>query len=1376
MSKFLKSIILFYAAFSFCIAAKAADIDWKAFLKRSDPVWTALPEKFDHGAFAGNGTLGLTVFQENATAMRFAMGRNDVTSHVRDNARLQMGGLCLATKGKITDGELRTNLWDAEIHGRIKTEAGTVTFTAYVHEVKNTVIIDYAGTGGEKDCAWEWRPEKAVCSDVRYTLGDKPNPEWTMDRTGEVQWCEQKRTAGGSYTAAWTDRHSRILFTLADTFPNDDSRQTAVETVKRAVAESPEALLSSHRNWWHAYYPKAFLSVPDSQIEGFYWIQMYKLASAMRPDGMVMDLQGPWNRPTGWPRIWWNLNIQIAYSPVYAANRLELGESFTRFIDAHRDAFFANAKEIWGFDDCATTPHTTSYDARNGTGYCREKFGQYINPGDFTWALWVYWQQYRYSMDESLVNDHKAHAFYPLLKGSVNLYLRLLQTASDGKLHLPKMHSPEYGNAADNNYNLSLLRWGCTTLLSLNERYGIHDSQAGDWQRVLRDLTPYPQNENGFMIGADVPLAHSHRHWSHMLMVWPLHLLSCEQPENKETVQKTLRHWLNVDNGKQIWGWSAAASAHLYAIMGDGNNAVKQLRSHHNNKHFVMPNTQYIEGSPVYECSLVAASSLQYMLLQSWGGTIRVFPSVPDEWKTASFQNLRAEGAFLVSAIRKDDRTAWVRVESLAGEPCRLKPNFTGPFECDRPASLKDLGNGVYGIDLRKGESIVLFQGDRAPEMQPCGIEGQPENVWGVKGPLTFVDMKGSLSLGKRAAEPSLAKGPFEPTDESLKHYQCPEWFRDAKFGIWAVWGPESVPMHGDWYARRMYIPGEEDNEHHLKHYGHPSKFGFKDIIPLWKAENWNPERLMKLYQKAGAKYFCMIAMHHDNFDCWNSTFQRWNAVNMGPRRDIAGEWQKAAQNHGMRFGMTEHLAASWWFYSPAKGSDKSEPMAGVPYDGADPKYADLYWNGNEKPDGHYYLPKAPAFVKQIWFNRIKDMVDRYHPDLLYSDSPLPYPGEFGQKLLAHYYNDNIQQHGGKLEAVYNCKQDSQGRWVQDLERGVMHGINPNPWQTDTCVGNWYYQTGCGYKSPAIILQMLADIVAKNGNLLLNFPPRPDGTLDESEEKILAELAAWMPINGEAIFGTRPWPVYGEGPSKVKKGANFNEGSLKYTARDIRFTTKGDALYALALGWPGDGKIVVQSLAKAAGRISDVALLGCKDKLVWSQTDEGLVVTMPKQKPCEHVFALKVAGVNIRPAPLPADLPTVLVPDAMGHLLLAGSTAEIKGETPEYIAAEDQIGFWSNPSDYVCWDISLPKAGTYAVKITYSCDHSAGGSAFTVESGGAKLEAISKSTGTWRTHTTETLGELSLAKGKQTLAVKPKAKPKWKVIGIRSVELQPVNK
>ncbi len=485
-------------------------------------------------------------------------------------------------------------------------------------------------------------------------------------------------------------------------------------------------------------------------------------------------------------------------------------------------------------------------------------------------------------------------------------------------------------------------------------------------------------------------------------------------------------------------------------------------------------------------------------------------------------------------------------------------------------------------------------------------------------------------------AAPGLPAGPepFQPDDTSLRQYQCPDWFRDAKLGIWAVGGPESVPMQGDWYARNLYLQGSSQNKFHVEHYGPPAKFGFKDIIPLWKAEKWDPERLMDLYQKAGAKYFCMIAMHHDNFDCWNSRYQpKWNSLNLGPKRDIAGEWQQAARHHGLRFGMTEHLAASWWFYSASKGSDTNGPLAGVPYDGNDPQFADLYWSGNEHPGFHYYGTDVPTAYKLNWYNRISDMIDRYHPDLLYSDSPLPYPDEVGRKLLAHYYNDNLAQHNGKLEAVYNCKQNSEGRWVQDLERGVKDGIDPHPWQTDTCVGNWYYKTGFQYKSSTTVLQMLADIVSKNGNLLLNFPPRPDGTLDAQEEKILADLATWMKINGEAIFGTRPWKIYGEGPSKVVKSGSFNEGKLQYSASDIRFTQSKDekSLYAIALGWPSEGRLVVKTLGSTSGKISELTLLGHSGQLDWRQTAGGLSVTLPTQKPGETIFVLKIAGKDLRP-------------------------------------------------------------------------------------------------------------------------------------------------
>ena len=633
----------------------------------------------------------------------------------------------------------------------------------------------------------------------------------------------------------------------------------------------------------------------------------------------------------------------------------------------------------------------------------------------------------------------------------------------------------------------------------------------------------------------------------------------------------------------------------------------------------------------------------------------------------------------------------------------------------------------------------------------------------------------------------------FQSTNESLRQYQCPEWFRDAKLGIWAVWGPESVPMQGDWYARRLYLNDDKDregrsigqsrhNKYHLEHYGHPSTRGFKDIIPLWKAERWEPEKLMSLYRKAGAKYFCMIAMHHDNFDCWDSSHNRWNSVAMGPMRDIAGEWRKAAVKEGLRFGMTEHLAASWWFYGASKGADKAGPMAGVPYDGNDPKFADLYWSGNANPDFHYYGANVPAAFKQTWFDRIKDLVDHYHPDLLYSDSPLPYPDDAGRLLLAHYYNDNMAQNGGKLEAVYNCKQPSEGRWVQDLERGVMEGIHPEPWQTDTCVGGWYYDEQVlarhGYKTPAQVIHMLCDIVSKNGNLLLNFPPRPDGTLDDDEMRILDSMASWLAVNGEAIYATRPWKVFGEGPTRLGKGRHGGLADTgNYKASDIRFTQSKDgrAIYALVLGLPDDAAIVVRSLPRSAGAITEVALLGHAGPLDWRQTEEGLVVNMPARPPCDLALALKISAGDLNPAPVVYD--GRITPRADGRFVLPAAEATLHGDTPQYehTGAKDHIGCWAGAGDFVSWEIKLAQPGVYTVDVTYSC--AVPGSAFTVEAGGRTLPGTSASTGSWETYRTDSLGTLQLDQsGDITLAVKPKADPKWRVIGLKAVVLRPVGK
>jgi len=480
------------------------------------------------------------------------------------------------------------------------------------------------------------------------------------------------------------------------------------------------------------------------------------------------------------------------------------------------------------------------------------------------------------------------------------------------------------------------------------------------------------------------------------------------------------------------------------------------------------------------------------------------------------------------------------------------------------------------------------------------------------------------------------AEGPFTADMESLKQVQCPEWFRDAKFGIWAHWGPQSVPMFGDWYAKRMYQEGDAKYRHHLEHYGHPSTNGWKDIIPLWKAEKFDPDRLMALYKAAGARYFVSMACHHDNFDLWASKHHRWNAAEMGPRRDIVAAWQKAAKKQGLRFGVSEHMGASFTWWQVSHGADKQGPLAGAPYDGADPRWQDLYHWPAAPGDTAWY--SVDPRWHQVWLARVTDLIDQIKPDLLYSDGALPF-GKTGCAMLAHFYNANIARNGGRLEAVY-CLKDwtskpghgdyVEGIGVQDVERGGLSGIKDAPWQTDTSIGDWFYNsawkakdTGTMYRSPKWVIQTLADVVSKNGNLLLNVIQRPDGSLDPEVETLLKDLAEWMAVNGEAIFDTRPWRVFGEGPSSVS-GGHFKE-DFGFTAADVRFTRSKDgrAVYAIALGVP-DQDVTITSLAKTDKPIKSVRLLGSKATLDWKQGTDGLAIKPPAAWPCRHAVAFKV--------------------------------------------------------------------------------------------------------------------------------------------------------
>ncbi|NYF90201.1 alpha-L-fucosidase [Tunturiibacter empetritectus] len=516
--------------------------------------------------------------------------------------------------------------------------------------------------------------------------------------------------------------------------------------------------------------------------------------------------------------------------------------------------------------------------------------------------------------------------------------------------------------------------------------------------------------------------------------------------------------------------------------------------------------------------------------------------------------------------------------------------------------------------------------------------------------------------------ERTLAKGPFEPTWKSLKaHYETPDWFRDAKFGIWAHWTAQCVPEQGDWYARRMYLQGDPAYDYHVKNYGHPSKVGFKDIDIMWKAERWDPEALMDLYQAAGAKYFMALANHHDNFDNYKSKYHDWNSTRVGPMKDIVGTWGAICKRRGLRYGVSNHSAHAWHWFQTAYGYDAEGPLAGVRYDGFTKKSLvglnpqELYVGPNlVVPDGFTSAQKMlswhnandrvwdefppadnPDFTN-TWFLRCRDLLDTYKPDMLYfDDTGLPL-GQTGVDITTHFYNSNMALHGGRNEAVVFGKEfvpQHRGAAALDLERGRSNDILPLPWQTDTCIGDWHYSREVfeqhKYKYAKTVIHLLADVVSKNGNLCLNIPLKGDGTIDSDERQILADLAAWMPINGEAIFGTRPFTVYGEGPPDPVKTGNFNEGNGRpYTSEDMRFTVKDGRLYVIALGWPADSKLKIKTFARGSkelpSEISKVEMLGVGEPCSFERNSNELVVKLPTQKPNDiaYGFRIEVSRLN----------------------------------------------------------------------------------------------------------------------------------------------------
>lgn len=475
-----------------------------------------------------------------------------------------------------------------------------------------------------------------------------------------------------------------------------------------------------------------------------------------------------------------------------------------------------------------------------------------------------------------------------------------------------------------------------------------------------------------------------------------------------------------------------------------------------------------------------------------------------------------------------------------------------------------------------------------------------------------------------------MAQQKYEPTWESLQQYEIPDWYINAKFGIFIHWGVYAVPAFGnEWYPRRMYLEGSAEYEHHLKTYGPHTEFGYKDFIPMFTADKFDAGEWAQLFKDAGARFVMPVAEHHDGFPLYDSDLTEWSAAKMGPKRDIIGELAEATRQLGMVFSASSHRAEHWWFMD---GGRK------FPSDVQDPQYDGLYGPAVTASKEHRtpewkdqdWRPRPNAKFMEDWLARCCELVDKYRPQVIWFDWWIEQAvfEPYLQRFAAYYYNRG-EEWG--LGVAINHKYDSypEGTAVFDIERGQLSGIRPLFWQTDTSVSknSWGYIENHDYKTAGSIVGDLVDIVSKNGALLLNIGPRADGSIPEPEQDMLRDIGRWLAVNGDAIYDTRHWEVFGEGPTEVSDGAFTDTERPPFTGQDIRFTQKGDTLYAICLGWP-EGETLITSLGSGssvkADQIANVSMLGSDERLSWSQDAAGLRIATPSAQPCDYAWSYKI--------------------------------------------------------------------------------------------------------------------------------------------------------
>lgn len=715
-----RTLAIFSIAAALTACAGPDDTKIREFLARQDTHWTEIKNDVDSpgpdrpsnwqgankegyysGALMGNGLLGTNLYKaENPGTYRLNVGRSDVTEQregydLYRKGRLPIGYFTLAAAGKVTEEKMDLSLYDAETTGTLTTDRGSIQFATYVHALEDCIVFETSATGGETDYSWDFVPFKAISPRV-YGRSDYPAPSWYLNSEGKANpdayradrrdmHCLVQPLAKDTtfteiakyYVVAWKEArkgHSRrIIATVAFRDTEEDAVREAEETIGKGLASSPKSLRQSHREWWHGFYKDvAFLTFPDPAIERYYWMQYYKFASTARPGKPILDLMGVWPTwDTPWPAIWMNLNIQLTYSFLTKANMGDFAQPLWDSLWEHRDNLTRNVTDVpgqEGWTDAACLGRTCSYDLHDPL-YPSLADSNCYEVGNLCWTLFYWYQQCLAYGDDDMMRNR----LFPLLKSAVNLFFHIRISNPDGTYSLPVTASPEYpvSNVGPNtNYDLANLRQALTELIRIDGKFGINDPMLPGWKDFLENMPEFQYSETtGFKVSESTEFLDTfHRHYSHLFMIYPYHMLDW----NNEA-ERTMAN-LSIDRWQGDQGYSRTGKAAMLASEGLGDRALEQMEIFVDQ--FLKPNTLYAESGPVIETPLAGASTLHEFYMQDWGDRLRIFHGCPTVWKDVSFKRMRAAGAFLVAAERKEGRTERVEIFSEKGNTCRVQTDI----------------------------------------------------------------------------------------------------------------------------------------------------------------------------------------------------------------------------------------------------------------------------------------------------------------------------------------------------------------------------------------------------------------------------------------------------------------------------------------------------------------------------------------------------------------------------------------------------------------------------------------------------------------------------------------------------------------------------